>query len=76
MAIANRIARSLYHILGGNKYRELSYSRAVQNQMTERKIKNLLAQLKLLGVSCRLEKQELIATNTTKVNTDGVALSQ
>ena len=75
MAIANRITRSLYHILGGDNYMELSYSRAIQNQMTERKIKNLLAQLKLLGVSCRLEKHELIATNTTKVSADGVALS-
>ena len=76
VAIANRMARSLYYILGGDNYIELSYSKAIQNQMTERKVKNLLAQLKLLGVSCRLEKHELIATNTTKVTTDGVALSQ
>ena len=32
-------------------------------------------QLKLLRVSCRLEKHELIVTNTTMVSIEGVALS-
>lgn len=76
VAIANRIARSVYYILDGDGYRELSYTRAVQNQMTERKIKNLLTQLKLLGISYKLEKRELIVSQTTKVSTDGIALSQ
>ena len=75
MAIANRIARSLYHILGGDDYEEMTYSRAIQDQMTERRIKKLLAQLKLLGVSTRFEKHELIVTNKVKVSTDGVTLS-
>jgi hypothetical protein len=48
IAIANRIARVVYKILCGEKYKELGYMRGDPH---EQKIKHLVGQLKAMGVS-------------------------
>ena len=72
MAIANRIARSVYKILGGESYKELGYKRA---EGSEKRIKNLLNQLKSLGVSVRQEAHETIVSESIKVDSSGLVIS-
>lgn len=50
VAIANRIARAIYMILGGDKFREIGYARGNPH---EQKVKHLVAQLKALGVNIK-----------------------
>ena len=69
MAIANRIARAVYKILGGENYRELGYARGNK----EAKIKNLLNQLKNLGLNVRHEVHETIVAQSMTVNPSGLA---
>ena len=72
VAIANRVARSVYKIMAGDSYKELGYSRVVNEQ---RKIHSLVSKLRLLGVKVRTECHEMIVTETVKVDTSGVPVS-
>ncbi len=72
VAIANRLARSIYKILGGENYRELGYCRAIDH---EDKIKVLINQLKALGVNIRHERHEkIVSINKLKVDNTGISL--
>ena len=71
VAIANRIARSVYKVLGGESYRELGYARA---NSSEAKTKNLLNQLKNLGLKIRYVGNEVIVSETMQVSPSGVSL--
>lgn len=72
MAIANRLARAIYKILGGENYRDLGYVRAVDH---EAKIKSLVNQLKALGVHIRHEGHEkILSVQKLKVDSTGVVL--
>ena len=72
MAIANRLARAIYKVLGGENYRDLGYARAVDH---ESKIKSLVNQLKALGVHIRHEGHEkILSIKKLKVDNTGVVL--
>ncbi len=72
MAIANCIARVIYKIIAGDKYKEIGYRRAIPH---EDKIKILINQLKALGVQIRHEDHEKIFTmKKLKVDSTGISL--
>ena len=72
VAIANRLARAIYKVLGGEDYKELGYSRANSN---EAKAKNLLNQLKNLGLKVRYVGNEVVVSESMKVRPSGVSLA-
>jgi hypothetical protein len=59
VAIANRIARVIYKVLGGDRFRDIGYGRAKEH---EDKIQILINQLKALGVNIRYEGHEKIVS--------------
>lgn len=68
IAIANRLARVIFKILGGENYKDLGYIRGNPN---EDKIKTLVRQLQNLGVNIKHQNHELIcSTRKIKVNKD------
>jgi len=70
VAIANRIARSVYKVMGGETFKDLGYCRAIEH---EDKIKMLINQLKALGVNIRHEgHQKIVSTRKLKINNTGV----
>lgn len=72
VAIANRIARAVFKVLGGEVFRDIGYARAEEDQM---KINKLLSQLRLLGVDIRQEQhQKIVAVKKIKVDETGVSL--
>lgn len=70
VAIANRISRTIYKILGGESYKELGYTRA---NSEEAKAKNLLNQLKNLGLKISYVGKEVIVSESMRVNSSGLA---
>ena len=72
VAIANRLARGIYKILGGQNYKELGYGRAKEH---EDKIRVLINQLKALGVNIRHEGHEkIVSAKKLEVDDTGVYL--
>lgn len=59
MAVANRMARAIYKIIAGDKYKELGYMRG---DPKEHKIKLLIRQLENLGVKIFHENHQVIAS--------------
>lgn len=73
MAIANRLARAIYLILGGAKYRELGYLRGDPH---EQKVKRLVSQLKALGVDIKhIDHQLIVSNRKITVEKTGIVLS-
>lgn len=73
VAIANRIARAIYKILAGDKYKELGYMRG---DPKEHKIKLLIKQLKNLGVDVHHQNHQLITSvRKVKVDITGITLN-
>ena len=73
VAIANRMARAIYKILGGAEFKDIGYRRASEN---EDKIKILVNQLKALGVNIRHEGHEkIVSVKKLKIDTTGVQLA-
>jgi hypothetical protein len=73
VAIANRLARVIYKILAGEKYKDIGYIRASDH---EDKIKMLINQLKALGVSIRHEGHEkIVSERKAAVHSSGVILN-
>jgi len=66
VAIANRLARVIFKVLGGENYKDLGYMRGNPN---EGKIKLLVKQLQNLGVNIKHQNQEIICS-TRKVKVD------
>jgi transposase len=60
VAIANRLARAIYLILGGDRYRELGYMRGDPH---EQKIQKLVGQLRALGVDIKHVNHQMIVSN-------------
>lgn len=60
VAIANRLARAIYLILGGQKYRELGYMRGDPHEL---KIQRLVGQLRALGVDIKHVNHQMIVSN-------------
>jgi hypothetical protein len=72
VAIANRLARTIFKVLGGASYKELGYRRGVDH---EDKIRILINQLKALGVNIRHEGHEkIVSVKKLRVDTTGVCL--
>ena len=72
MAIANRIARAIYKILAGAKYKDIGYGRAKEH---EDKIQMLINQLKALGVNIRHEGHEkIVSVKKVRIDHTGVQL--
>lgn len=72
MAIANRIARTVYKVMGGENFKDLGYCRAVEH---EDKIRILVNQLKALGVDIRHEgHQKVVSVKQLKIDTTGISL--
>jgi transposase len=73
VAIANRIARVIYKLIAGDKYKELGYMRG---DPKEHKIKLLIKQLKNLGVEVNHHNHQLITSvRKVKVDTTGITLN-
>lgn len=73
IAISNRIARAVYKILCGDKYKELGYMRGDPH---EAKIKHLVGQLKALGVNVfHHNHQMIVADRKLVVEKSGIILS-
>jgi hypothetical protein len=72
VAIANRLARSIYLILGGDQYRELGYMRGDPHEI---KVKRLVNQLRALGVDIKhVEHQMIVSTRKITVEKTGIVL--
>lgn len=68
VAIANRLARVIYKVLGGKSYKDLGYIRGNSN---EGKINQLLLQLRNMGVNIKHVNHEIICSvKKIKVNRD------
>jgi hypothetical protein len=73
VAIANKLARVIYKILAGEKYKDLGYMRG---DPREQKIKSLLAQLRSLGVEINNHTHQMIySKRTVKVEASGIVES-
>jgi hypothetical protein len=59
VAIANRLARGIYKILCGDRYKELGYKRGDPH---EQKIKHLVNQLRALGVNIQHKNHQMIVS--------------
>ena len=74
VAIANRLARAIYLILGGQKYRELGYMRGSPH---EEKIRKLVNQLRALGVNIKhVNHQMIVSDKKITVEKTGLVLNQ
>lgn len=67
VAIANRLARAIYKVLGGNQFKDLGYKRGDPH---EERIKKLISELKSLGVNVRHQHHQLIVDSVKKVKVD------
>ena len=74
VAIANRIARAIYKILGGAKYKDIGYMRGDPH---EEKVRRLVSQLKNLGVDIKHENHQMIVNSIRKVSVEqtGIVLN-
>jgi hypothetical protein len=72
VAIANRLARAIYKVLGGNAYKDLGYMRG---DPIEQQIERYVRKLKSLGVNIRHEgHQMIVSTRKVKVDQTGIVL--
>lgn len=76
VAVANRLARSVYKVLGGRPYKELGYARgAGRSRRDERRVKNLFSQLRNMGFTVQKNVSEVIVSETIKVTSLGEILT-
>ena len=59
VAIANRMARAIYKILAGDKYKDIGYMRG---DPQEQKIKELVNKLRALGVNIAHHNHQMIVS--------------
>jgi hypothetical protein len=72
VAIANRLARAIYLVLGGDKYRELGYLRGDPH---EQKVQKLVNQLRALDVDIKfIRHQMIVSTRKITVEETGIVL--
>jgi hypothetical protein len=73
VAIANRIARAIYKILAGDRYKEIGYMRGDPH---EQKVRSLISQLKAMGVHIMHHNHQMIVSqNRVTVDATGVIKS-
>lgn len=75
VAIANRLARAIYKVLGGAQFKDIGYMRGDPH---EQQVRRLVAQLKNLGVDIKHVNHQLIVDSVRKVKVDdtGIVLHQ
>jgi hypothetical protein len=72
VAIANRLARTIYKVLGGAVFRDIGYMRG---DPVEKQIEVLVRKLKNLGVDIKHENHQMIvSTRKVKVDQTGIVL--
>ena len=72
MAIANRLARAIYKVLGGATFKDIGYMRG---DPVEKQIEVLVRKLKNLGVDIKHENHQMIvSTRKVKVDQTGIVL--
>ena len=72
MAIANRLARAIYKVLGGAVFRDIGYMRG---DPVEKQIEVLVRKLKNLGVDIKHENHQMIVSvRKVKVDSTGIVL--
>lgn len=71
VAIANRLARAIYKVLGGNEFKDIGYKRGDPH---EDRIRKLIAELKSLGVTVRHQHHQVIIDSVKKVKVDKTGL--
>jgi hypothetical protein len=71
VAIANRLARAVFKVLGGNTYKDLGYMRG---DPTEKQIEVLVRKLKSLGVDIHHENHQMIVKRKVVVDDTGIVL--
>lgn len=73
MAIANRLARAIYKILGGAPFKDIGYMRGDPH---EEQVRRLVAQLKNLGVDIRHQNHQMIVESVRKVTVEQTGIVQ
>lgn len=72
MAIANRLARTIYKVLGGAVFKDIGYMRG---DPVEKQIEVLVRKLKALGVDIKHENHQMIvSTRKVKVDHTGIVM--
>lgn len=73
VAIANRMARSIYFVLGGRSYKELGYMRG---DPREKRVEQLVKKLRALGVDIHHKNHQMIvSTRELRVDSTGFTLN-
>ena len=67
VAIANRIARAIYKVLGGAPFKDIGYMRGDPH---EQQVRRLVAQLKALGVDVKHHNHQMIIETVRKVTVE------
>ena len=67
VAIANRMARTIYKVLGGAPFKDIGYMRGDPH---ENQVRRLVAQLKNLGVDIRHENHQMIVNSVRRVKVE------
>ena len=67
VAIANRIARAIYKVLGGAPFKDIGYMRGDPH---EQQVRRLVAQLKALGVDVKHHNHQMIVETVRKVTVE------
>lgn len=67
VAIANKLARVIYKVLGGAQFKDLGYMRG---DPREDQIRRLVRQLKTLGVDIHHENHQMIVNSVRKVKVE------
>jgi hypothetical protein len=71
VAIANRLARAVFKVLGGNPYKDIGYMRG---DPVEKQIESLVRKLKNLGVSIHHQNHQMIVNSVRKVKVDSTGV--
>jgi hypothetical protein len=66
VAIANRLARAIYKVLGGAPFKDIGYMRGDPHEQVRR----LVAQLKALGVNVKHHNHQMIVETVRKVTVE------
>ncbi len=73
VAIANRLARSIYKVLGGATFKDIGYMRG---DPLEKQVETLVRKLKKLGVDIKHENHQMIvSTRKVTVDSTGIVLT-
>lgn len=67
VAIANRMARAIYKVLGGAEFKDIGYMRGDPH---EQQVRRLVAQLKNLGVDIKHQNHQMIVDSVKKVSVE------